>query len=145
MTSRCDLGAEMPKKNSPMSSDHKKALAEGRELGKSVRQYLEALDENKPKRGRKRTADSIKKRLDTIETSVAEASVTKRLEMLQERRDLTVELATMGTKVDLSALESDFVKVAKSYGERKGITYATWREFGVSAETLKQAGISRGV
>ncbi len=134
----------MPKKNSPMSSDHKKALAEGRELGKSVRQYLEALDENKPKRGRKRTADSIKKRLDTIETSLAEASVTKRLEMLQERRDLTVELATMGTKVDLSALESDFVKVAKNYGERKGITYATWREFGVSAETLKKAGISRG-
>lgn len=133
----------MPKKSTPMSNEHKKALAEGRELGKSVRQYLEALDENKPKRGRKRTADSIKKRLTTIEATLPDASVTKRLEMLQERRDLTVELATMGTKVDLSALEAAFVKVAKDYGERKGINYATWREFGVSAETLKKAGISR--
>ncbi len=35
------------------------------------------------------------------------------------------------------------MKVAASYGARKGITYATWREVGVSAETLKKAGVSR--
>ena len=50
----------------------------------------------------------------------------------------------MGTKVDLSALEADFVKTAAKYAERKGISYAAWRELGVPADVLKKAGISRG-
>ena len=33
--------------------------------------------------------------------------------------------------VDLAALENEFVAAAKGYGERKGITYAAWREVGV--------------
>ena len=45
---------------------------------------------------------------------------------------------------DISAVEKDFVKVAKSYAKRKGITYGAWREFGVSPEVLKKAGITRG-
>jgi hypothetical protein len=44
---------------------------------------------------------------------------------------------------DLSALEKQFIKVAKGYGERKGITYATWRAAGVSAAVLHSADISR--
>lgn len=134
----------MPRKNSPMSSEHKAALAKGRALGKSVRDYLEALDQNKPKRGRKRTADSVKKRLEVIETSLSGASAIKRLELVQERRDLTVELATMGTTVDLSGLEKGFVRDAKAYSDSKGITYASWREVGVPADVLKKAGITRG-
>ena len=42
-----------------------------------------------------------------------------------------------------SVLEVGFIKVAKSYGQRKGIDYGTWREFGVSARVLKRAGIAR--
>ena len=42
-----------------MSNEHKQALAEGREQGRGVRLYLEALEKNRPKRGRKRTSDSI--------------------------------------------------------------------------------------
>jgi hypothetical protein len=34
--------------------------------------------------------------------------------------------------------------VAKSYSAKKGISYGAWREFGVSPEVLKKAGISRG-
>jgi len=49
----------------------------------------------------------------------------------------------MGNKVDLSALESEFVKTASKYAQRKGISYAAWRELGVSADVLKKAGISR--
>ena len=37
-----------------------------------------------------------------------------------------------------------FVNVAKAYGERQGISYASWRDVGVSAPVLKRAGISRG-
>ena len=50
----------------------------------------------------------------------------------------------MGTGVDLDELEESFVGVAKAYGERKGIAYATWRDVGVSAATLNRAGIGRG-
>ncbi len=42
-----------------------------------------------------------------------------------------------------SALEKQFIKVAKGYGERKGITYGTWRAAGVSAAVLHSADISR--
>jgi hypothetical protein len=43
----------------------------------------------------------------------------------------------------MSALEKEFIKVAKAYGERKGITYSTWRAAGVSATVLQKADISR--
>ena len=46
-----------------MTDEHKDALAEGRNHAKIVGRYLEALEANKPKRGRKRTPDSVKKRL----------------------------------------------------------------------------------
>ena len=133
----------MPGRKTKMTDEHKQALAEGRELGKAVRDYLEALEQNKPKRGRKRTPDSVKKRLATIESALPDASPIKKVELIQERSDLTVELATMGTKVDLSGLEKGFVKSAKTYSERKGITYSTWREVGVPADVLKRAGITR--
>ena len=45
--------------------------------------------------------------------------------------------------IDISALEKAFVKVGKSYAGRKSISYAAFREFGVPAEVLKRAGISR--
>jgi hypothetical protein len=35
------------------------------------------------------------------------------------------------------------VEYAASYGARKGITYAAWREVGVPVSVLKAAGISR--
>ena len=62
---------------------------------------------------------------------------------MQERRDLEDELQSMDSAVDLSAIESSFVKVAKSYSERQGISYAAWREVGVEASVLKKAGIGR--
>ena len=58
--------------------------------------------------------------------------------------NLQQELAAKETTVDLAALEEDFVAAARAYGERKGISYAAWREAGVDAAVLKRAGISRG-
>ena len=133
-----------PKKHA-MSDEHKAALAEGRNDSRLVGRYLEALDAHKPKRGRKRTSDSVKKRLATVEEDLKGAGGLTRLTLLQERRDLEVELAGMqGSGVDLDELEKDFVKVAKSYSARKGISYGAWREFGVPPEVLKKAGITRG-
>ncbi len=133
-----------PDTKGSMSAQHKAALAEGRTQSKAVRQYLEALEAHKPKRGRKRTPDSIKKRLDAIEGQIESADPLKRLQLVQERMDLTSELANMEDKPDLSALEKGFTDAAKAYGSRKGITYAAWRELGVDAATLKSAGITRG-
>ena len=126
-----------------MSAEHKAALARGRSEGKAVRDYLDALRANKPKRGRKRTADSIKKRLATIDGQLKDADPLTELRLVQERRDLENELLSMDSAVDLSAIESSFVKVARSYSERQGISYAAWREVGVEASVLKKAGIGR--
>lgn len=127
-----------------MSDSHKAAMERGRAEGRIVRDYLEALRSSKPKRGRKRTADTINARLAKIDDELTTASAIEELQLLQERRDLQAELSTMDSGVDLDELETSFVEVAKSYGERKGIAYATWRDVGVSAATLKQAGIGRG-
>lgn len=127
----------------PLTDQHKAAMAAGRTEGKAVREYLDALRSNKPKRGRKRTPDSIAARLGRIEAELADADALGALRLLQERRNLQAELGTMGLKVDMSALEAEFVKVAKVYSDRQGISYATWRDVGVDASVLRSAGIGR--
>jgi len=129
----------------PLTDEHKAAMAAGRNEGRAVREYLAALRTNKPRRGRKRTPESIKSKLETIEEALIEADPLEELRLLQERRDLSKELESMGSGVDMTALENEFVKVAKSYSARQGISYATWRDVGVEASVLKAAGIGRGV
>ncbi|MBK5221751.1 MAG: hypothetical protein JJE52_02525 [Acidimicrobiia bacterium] len=131
------------RKTPPMSDSHKAALAEGRNQGRAVRRYLEALDAHKPKRGRKRTPDSIQKRLEAIETEIATANPVNRLQLIQERLNLSAELESSADTVDMAALEADFVAAAKGYSERKRISYAAWRELDVPAHVLSVAGISR--
>jgi hypothetical protein len=126
-----------------MTAEHKAALAEGRNQGRAVRKYLEALEENRPKRGRKRTVDSVQRDLTRTEEELVNADPLRRLELVQRRIDLQNELERMGTTVDMSALEQEFVSVAKAYAQRKGISYEAWREAGVAAATLKAAGITR--
>lgn len=126
-----------------MSVEHKAAMEQGRAEGRAVRDYLEALRSSKPKRGRKRSTESIQNRLAEIDRELADASAIAELQLVQERRDLTAELESMGSGVDLTELEDGFVKVAKSYADRKGISYGSWRDVGVPAATLKRAGITR--
>jgi hypothetical protein len=127
-----------------MSAAHKEALAIGREEGRAVRQYLEALEAHKPKRGRKRSPETIQKRLNQIEERLDSADPLSRVHLVQERMNLQLELAAKDAVVDLAALEEDFVRAAKNYGERKGISYAAWREAGVDAGVLRRSGIRRG-
>ena len=128
------------RKKTTMSDAHKAALAEGRAQGRAVRNYLEALEAHKPKRGRKRTPDSMKKRLATIDAEFADGDQLKRLQLAQERLDLKRELTASTEAVDLTRCRREFVAAAKPYGERKGITYAAWREVGVPDSVLKAAG-----
>ena len=128
-----------------LSVEHKSALVAGRSEGKAVRQYLEALESHKPKRGRKRTPDTIRRRLDAIEASFAAAAPLDRLRLVQERLDLESQLNAMtgGDTVDLGALEKEFIANAASYSSRKGISYDAWREIGVKPAVLRAADISR--
>jgi uncharacterized protein YicC (UPF0701 family) len=126
-----------------MSDDHKAALAVGRAEGRSVRAYLEALESSRPKRGRKRTKESIGARLDKIDAELESADALKRLQLTQERLDLTAELENMDSGIDLAELEAEFERVAEGYAERKGISYAAFRQLGVPAAVLKRAGITR--
>ena len=132
-----------PGKGRPMSDEHKAAMAEGRAQGRAVRAYLEALETHKPKRGRKRTPESMRARIATIDDTIGDADPMKRLELVQERMDLEAALEAAETTVDLTELEDAFAAAAKGYGERKGISYGAWREVGVPAPVLKKAGISR--
>lgn len=126
-----------------MTAEHKAALAKGREEGRTVRRYLEALESQKPRRGRKRTPASIDKRLAAINVQLESAEPLNRLHLLQEQRDLEDERGRVDHVEDISGLEKQFTKVAKSYGARKSISYGTWRKAGVSAAVLTKAGIAR--
>jgi hypothetical protein len=128
---------------SAMTDQHKAALARGREEGRVVRRYLEAVEAQRPRRGRRRTPESVKRRLAAVNAELAGADSLTRLHLLQERTDLEAELGRLTSSADLSTLERNFVKVARAYGERKGIGYNAWRGAGVSAPVLHRAGIER--
>lgn len=129
-----------------MSDDHKAAIAAGRIEAAAVRDYLEALEAQRPKRGRQVSAETLTERRAGIDAQldVRDVKPIKRLELLQSRRDIDAQLAALSEEPDMTAAEAGFIEHASSYGARKGIAYATWREFGVSAEMLNRAGITRG-
>jgi len=111
----------------------------------AIRDYLKALEQNAPQRGRKRTTESVGRQIATLEGELAGASITKRLGLIQQRIELEADLEALSqaASVDLTALEAGFATYAAAYGGRRGISYAAWREIGVSSTTLKSAGIRR--
>lgn len=125
-----------------MSAGHRSAISESR----TVRAYMEALEANAPKRGRKRTRESIEARLTAVNEELeGGAGPFERLLLTQEKFDLEQELMTMdhGGSEFLKVAEDAFIEVGKSFAERKGISYQAFREAGVPAQVLKDAGIIR--
>lgn len=127
-----------------MSDEHKAANAKARAENRAVSDYLEALESNRPRRGRRRSAEVMQKRLEAIAEALESATPIRRVGLIQERIDLEQEIVASGETVDISHLEAGFVDVGVSYSGRKGITYSAWREVGVPASVLQRAGISRG-
>jgi hypothetical protein len=136
--------AQMPNGRRPMSNQHKKALAQGREQGRAIRRYLDALARQKPRRGRRRTVESANRQLRETVDQLATARSLARVELLQRRIDLEAEIAALGQGggSDLSELEAGFVAAAKTYSERKGITPQAWLQGGVPRSVLRQAGLT---
>ena len=126
-----------------MSDEHKAALAKGREQGRAVREYLSALEQER-KPGRPIDRSAIEAKLPEIQGKIdAEPDPAKRVELIQKRLDLEERLVELGEAPDMEALKQRFIDAAVEYSERKGITYPAWREAGVPAAVLKQAGIKR--
>lgn len=126
----------------PMSEEHKAALAKGRRESRAIKSYLQALGSRRP--GRPVTAESVQKRISAIDERIAaETDPLKQLDLRQERIDAEETLKEVEAKQDIEELEAGFIEVAKSYSERKGISYTAWRQVGVPASVLKQAGVPR--
>ena len=129
-----------------MTNEHKAAIASGRAESGAVRDYLEALESAKPKPGRKIDPAKLAEKKESIteKLSAGGGNALKRLEMMQEISDIDQRLTQVEEEVDITATEALFVEHARSYAGRKGIQYSTWRQFGVSADVLSKAGITRG-
>lgn len=133
----------MPK----MTKEHKEALAEGRKRAAAVKRYLEALEQHKPRRGRKRSKATVEKQLEKARRDERSDNPLTRVQAIQARLELEKELEAMQASESgdgLEAAEKDFVANAKPYAESKRISYAAFREAGVPAETLRKAGFTRG-
>lgn len=123
-----------------MSQEHKDALAQGRLEARSIKAYLRALDSRRP--GRPVTKESLDKRLERVNGKLGdENDPLKRIELLQSKLDLESALASAEDGANLDDLAANFVTYAKSYSDRKGISYTAWRQFGVPADVLRKAGI----
>lgn len=126
-----------------LSEEHKKALAKGRRQAKAVRDYLDALEAEK-RRGRSVDEDTLKERIDRYQSQIDEEdNAAKRVELIQKRLDAERKLAELEERPDIEKLEAAFKEAVKEYSERKGITYTAWREAGVPASVLRDAGVPR--
>lgn len=123
-----------------MSQEHKAALAQGRKEARAIKAYLNALAARRP--GRPVSKDSLSKRLDRVNERLgATDDPLERLDLIQSRIDLQKTLSDLRSSDDLATLEQDFKKHVASYSERKGVTYTAWRESGVPAKVLREAGV----
>ena len=123
-----------------MTEEHKAALAQGRKEARAIKAYLEALDARKP--GRPVSKESLTKRKQKVEDKLEETdNPLESVELIQSKLDIEKALAELENEVDMETLESGFVEHARSYSDRKGVSYTAWREFGVPAKVLRSAGI----
>jgi ribosomal protein S21 len=135
---RFSVSAKKKTARRTMSDEHKQAIADARRQNQVVRDYLNALTTTKPAGHRpSATPEQLQEQID------AESDPVKRLELIQRRLDLEDRLAAEQEQPDLDSLQDAFVAVAADYATRKGITYTAFRELGVPAPVLQQAGIPR--
>jgi len=107
-----------------------------------VKGYLEALGSRRP--GRPITRESLQRKLDNLDSKIAvEEDPLRKVELIQQRIEAEQALSAVSESADMAAFEAGFIEVAKSYSERKGISYSAWRQIGVPADVLRKAGVPR--
>lgn len=123
----------------------RKRPVNGLDAAKIVRRYLSAIDAAKPGRSVRRTIEAVASRIVKIDELLVSADPLSRLLLTQERIDLHAEHVRLTTTTagSVEDFEAEFVKVARAFGDRAGVTYAAWRQVGVEAAVLERAGIHR--
>src|SRR5579862_6123581 len=139
VTKKSAKSARTPVKNATkrashrtMSTAHKRALAEGRTMSATVDRYLSAV--NTPKRrGRKVSKSALQSRLAAARARAKSATGVDKVLAAQEVRDLQSRIAALDASNggDIKTFETAFVKIAKRFGENRGIGYGAWRDAGV--------------
>ena len=107
-TKKLDMTTRNAPSKSTMSVAHKKALANGRNEGRIIREYLEIVEATKPRRGRRRTPESIAKRLSVITHELKTADPVTKVRLIQERLNLKTELASMKTKTEMASPTTEY-------------------------------------
>jgi hypothetical protein len=131
-------------KKTTRSTATRSKMAQSQQARRAVSSYLDALHTPK-RRGRPVSVSDLQAKLRAAEATVSGAKGLARLDAIVKVTELEQRLAgsQRGGAVDIKALAANFAKVAKSYGERKGVTYGMWRRAGVPADVLAKAGIKR--
>ena len=109
----------------------------------AIRKYLEALRLSAKK-------EKLKARIATINAELPTATILKRIDLVQEEITLSDRLADhfadhlelRTAEVAMAAVEAEFIKHAKKYSQRKGVSYSDWTKQGVPTDLLKQADIT---
>ena len=112
--------------------------AAGRDESRIVRDYLEALEWE----GHECTSGPTQNLVGEVEVALGDADPMRRPHLDRDRTDLPNEGETLDETVRGAALEEEFVAVASSYSDHRGISYATSREVGVDAAVLRRAGVT---
>lgn len=129
--------------NNVMTAEHKERMAAGRRETRAVDAYLRLLEEVGPRSKRRDDRKRVEAELEQVAAELELASSVERLDLLQRREDLNRALGDLEETDHEDELERAFIAVAVRYSERKGISYSTWREFGVPKAVLEEAGVPR--
>lgn len=108
---------------------------------KAVDAYLRALENTKPRRGRKPDPDALRRKVAVAAADVTETSGLAQLVAMEKRNRLEQQLEDLEQVTSLVDLEAGFVEAAAIVAEAKGLSRQTFREFGVPADVLDRAGV----
>ena len=125
-----------------LSASHKKALADGRAMSATVNNYLIAIATPR-KRGRKVTRTTLEHRLADARSRLEVGKGVEKALAAQTVRDLQQKLGEADATNGVANVEVAFVKIAKTFSEKRHISYAAWRDAGVPAAVLRRAGVVR--
>lgn len=125
-----------------MGDEHKSAIQSGRAQTKVVREYLEALENRRPRRERRPDPAKMRARIERVEAELAAAEPLERVTLHQERMDLERQIDALEQGDRLEELEEGFVAVVGEYSRRHGISAEAWLAVGVPKGVLRRGGVA---
>jgi hypothetical protein len=123
-------------KKKKISDSHRAAMSKGVTQRNAIQAYLETL-QSPPPRLRTRKGRSVA----DLQRAISES--TDPMERLYLRPLLRRALEVESGSANMDEITANFVKHVVAFSERNGITYADWREEGVPAAVLREAGMRR--